>query len=76
MRKTTEKFIDEVNELKKEFMREFAEDMLSMDERSFTLMKKFFGLFETSMELTREQAETIDSMNHKLDLLLERSKKN
>ena len=35
-------------------------------------MKKLFGLLNTSMELVKEQANTIDQINNKLDRLLEK----
>ena len=69
---TTVKFEEEVNELTKEFMREFATDVFDMDEREFECMKKLFGLLNTSMELVKEQANTIDQINNKLDRLLEK----
>lgn len=69
MLETTNKFVDEVNELKKEFLKEIAEDILTMDANSINLMKKCFGLFDTSIELCKKQAELIDSMNHKLNKL-------
>lgn len=69
---TTIKFEEEVKELTKEFMKEFATDIFDMDERQFDLMKKLFGLLNTSMELVKEQANTIDLINNKLDRLLEK----
>lgn len=69
---TTIKFEEEVKELTKEFMREFATDVFDMDEREFECMKKLFGLLNTSMELVKEQANTIDQINNKLDRLLEK----
>ena len=69
---TTVKFEEEVKELTKEFMREFATDVFDMDEREFECMKKLFGLLNTSMELVNEQANTIDQINNKLDRLLEK----
>ena len=68
----TVKFEEEVKELTKEFMREFATDVFDMDEREFECMKKLFGLLNTSMELVNEQANTIDQINNKLDRLLEK----
>ena len=69
---TTIKFEKEVEELTKEIMKEFATDIFDMDERQFDLMKKCFGLLNTSMELVKEQANTIDQINNKLDRLLEK----
>ena len=69
---TTIKFEEEVKELTKEFMREFATDIFDMGEKQFDLMKKLFGLLNTSMELVKEQANTIDQINNKLDRLLEK----
>ena len=69
---TTVKFEEEVKELTKEFMREFATDVFDMDEREFECMKKLFGLLNTSIELVKEQANTIDQINNKLDRLLEK----
>lgn len=69
---TTVKFEEEVKELTKEFMRELATDVFDMDKRKFECMKKLFGLLNTSMELVKEQANTIDQINNKLDRLLEK----
>lgn len=69
---TTVKFEEEVKELTKEFMREFATDVFDMDEKEFECMKKLFGLLNTSMELVKEEANTIDQINNKLDRLLEK----
>ena len=69
---TTVKFEEEVTKLTKGFMKEFATDIFDMDEKQFDLMKKLFGLLNTSMELVKEQANTIDQINNKLDRLLEK----
>lgn len=69
---TTVKFEEEVKNLTKGFMKEFATDIFDMDEKQFDLMKKLFGLLNTSMELVKEQANTIDQINNKLDRLLEK----
>lgn len=69
---TSIKFKDEVNELKKEFIKEIATDVMDMDETGFILMKKLFGLLDTSVDLMHEQAKTIDLIDKKLDRLFEK----
>lgn len=68
----TEKFIEEVNEVKKEFINNvFDYDMLKcMGEKEFILMKRLMGLMDTSIDIMVEQAKSMDSINEKLDLLL------
>lgn len=69
---TTIKFVGEYTEVKELCVREFASDMLSMNPDEFVLMTKLMRLLDTSLDLVREQAETIDSINQKLDRLLEK----
>ena len=69
----TNQLIEEVNELKDSFMTMIGSEMLeSMDESEFVMFKKMFNLMNTSMEVVKEQAEVIESINEKLDKLLAR----
>ena len=69
---TTIKFEEEVKELTNECMKEYATDIFDMDEKQFDVMKKLVGLRNTSIELVKEQANTTDQINNKLDRLLEK----
>lgn len=68
----TNNFIEEAKELKNETMRlMFDSDMLnSMGAEEFMFMKRFMNLFDTSIEIVKEQAKMMDDMDRKLDLLL------
>lgn len=72
MLKETKKLIEELNELKEDFAKEFGMDMLEdMSGKEFLLLKKCFNLMKSSEELMLEQAEMMDSMNEKLDRLIQ-----
>jgi len=67
----TNQLIEEVNELKDSYVRMINSDVFeSMDENTFGIIKKSFNLVNTSMEVMKEQAEVIESINKKLDKLL------
>ena len=69
----TNQLIEEVNELKDSYMTVFGSEMFNyMDENTFGLFKKSFDLMNTSMEVIKEQAKVIESINEKLDKLLAR----
>ena len=73
MLETTNKLIEEMDELKKMVMTEVIHgniviDIEDMSEIKF-LMKSFKAL-NLSMRLMKEQAEKLDSMEEKLDKLL------
>ena len=72
MTEVTKKFIDEVNEFKKEFIVMVADSGVEAEE--LAIFAKMFKLFNTSMELLMEQAEMMDGMNEKLDKLLVNTK--
>ena len=67
----TNQLIEEVNELKDSCMTMFCSEMFkTMDEQEFVMFKKMFHLMNTSMNVMKEQAEVIESINEKLDKLL------
>lgn len=69
----TNQLIEETNELKELCIGKLGSEMFKyMDENSFLLYKKTFQLTNTSMEVIKEQAKIIDSINEKLDKLLAR----
>ena len=72
----TEKFIEEVKELKTETMKMMfnAEVLESIDVEGLMFMKRLMSLLDVSMDVMSVQAKAIDGMNEKLDLLLKRKK--
>ena len=67
----TNQLIEEVNELNDSFMTMIGSQMFnSMNEQEFVMFKKMFNLMNTSMEVVKEQAEVIESIDKKLDKLL------
>ena len=68
MTEVTKKFIDEVNEFKKEFVAMVADSGVEAEE--LAIFAKTCKLLNTSMDLLVEQAEMVDGMNEKLDRLL------
>ena len=72
MTEVTKKFIDEVNEFKKEFVAMIADS--GMEAEELVIFAKTFKLLNTSMDLLMEQAEMMDGMNKKLDKLLVNTK--
>ena len=68
----TEKCIDET----KEFMGFFFKELMdldtieTMDSRTLEMMKKSIALCNDLLELSKEQAKVIDSMDDKLDKIL------
>ena len=49
-----------------------AEDILSIDSDTFAVLKASFELIDISKKMMVEQAEMIDEMNRKLDIILEK----
>jgi hypothetical protein len=73
MLKTTTNLIEGIHELEDLMMKEIGTDIIEdMDSDQFVLLKKAFELMKTSEELMLKQAETFESMNNKLDRLLEK----
>lgn len=74
MLETAIKFSDEVKECKKFLVEQIAKsDMLdTMSDDEFAMLRKCMKLFDTALELTMEQAETIYHIDKKLDKLLEK----
>lgn len=72
MVKTTMKFVEEVKELKTLIIaKTFDPEMLKgMDGETFELMKRMMGLFDSFIDILVKSAETTESMDKKLDLLL------
>ena len=66
----TNQMIEEVNEIKDLCTRQIASEMEYMEDEVFVLYQKMIKLMNTSMEVMKEQAEVIESMNKKLDKLL------
>ena len=63
---------EQVNEAKTSLLKLIpAESILEMDTEGIEALKKMFKLLDTSMTLVVEQAETINEINEKLDLLLD-----
>ena len=65
------KAYDEVQDIVKA---KAGEQLLDMSAEEFGMVKALLNFADASMELTRAQAETIDNINNKLDMLLEKSK--
>lgn len=71
MLKTTKKFIEEVDELKGFMIKELGKEMLEdIDDNGLLALTKCFKLLNTSEEIMLRQAEMLESMNNKLDRLL------
>jgi hypothetical protein len=49
-----------------------AEDILSIDSDTFAVLKASLELIDISKKMMVEQAKTIDEMNRKLDVILEK----
>lgn len=67
----TNQLIEETNELKDLCFKQIYSDILEdMDDENLVLYTKMFKLLNTSMEVVKEQAKVIESINNKLDELL------
>ena len=67
----TNQLIEETNKLKDLCFKQIYSDILEdMDDEILVLYTKMFKLLNTSMEVVKEQAEVIESINNKLDELL------
>ena len=73
MLETTNKLIEEMDELKKMVMTEVIHGNIDIDIEDMSEIKflmKSFQALNLSMRLMKEQAEKLDSMEEKLDKLL------
>ena len=73
MLETTNKLIEEMDELKKMVMTEVIHGNIDIDIEDMSEIKflmKSFKAINLSMRLMKEQAEKLDSMEEKLDKLL------
>ena len=73
MLETTNKLIEEMDELKKMAMTEVIHGNIDIDIEDMSEIKflmKSFKALNLSMRLMKEQAEKLDSMEEKLDKLL------
>lgn len=71
MVENTMKLINEIEELKKDFIAKVGSDMIEgMDETHFMMVKKVFNILELSEEIMKEQAVILVGMNEKLDKIL------
>lgn len=67
----TNQLIEETNKLKDLCFKQIYSDILEdMDDENLVLYTKMFKLLNTSMEVVKEQAKVIESINNKLDELL------
>lgn len=73
MLKETKRLLEEVDEFKYLCMGQIGREMLdSMDETTLELYKRMFQLVRASEDLMLKQAEMMESINTKLDKLLEK----
>lgn len=74
MLETTKKLVDAVNELKKLAIAEtFDEDMIkNMTDKDLAAMQSTLKLFDAASELLIKEAEIMESMNRKLNIVLEK----
>ncbi len=74
MKEITEGIIRDIDELKEILMKEIDVDMLlGMDVTNFKTIQICLKLIDESGELMRAYANTLESQNKKLDMLLERT---
>lgn len=64
--------IEEVKEVKDLCLKQIGSGIVYMDDDTIALYQKSFKLLDTSMEVLREEAEIIESINKKLDKLLKK----
>lgn len=68
----TNQLIEEVNEVKDLCLKQIGPEIEHMDGDVFALCQKALKLLNTSTEVIKEQAEVIESIDKKLDRLLQR----
>ena len=68
----TNQLIEEAKEVKDLCLKQIGSDIVYMDNDVIALYQKSFKLLDTSMDVLREEAEIIESINKKLDKLLEK----
>lgn len=72
LKERAERFIEEVDEFKHLCMGQLGKEILdSMDNTTLDLYRRMFQILRASEDLVLEQAETLDKLNTKLDILLE-----
>ena len=54
-------------------MNKYGADVFELDTEDFAMIKSMLDIFDTSLEVTCKQAETIQAINEKLDKLLAKS---
>ena len=64
--------IEEVKEVMDLCLKQIGSGIVYMDDDTIALYQKSFKLLDTSMEVLREEAEIIESINKKLDKLLKK----
>ena len=62
-----------MNKMKETFMNKYGADVFELDTEDFAMIKSMLDIFDTSLEVTCKQAETIQAINEKLDKLLAKS---
>ena len=73
MLESTKKLITEIEELKEDVCKEIASDGLdSLSEKDFIMIRKLLKIIRTAENLMIDQAELMESINRKLDQLLEK----
>lgn len=77
MLNTSKDLVNEINEMKSDYMEQFATSEMFdyMDEEVFALLKRSFKIMDLSGELIVKQAELMDQMNKNIELLLEQNMK-
>lgn len=70
---TTDKCTKEIKELKKICMKAATDEsvFMDMDPLALSMLQTCFRLIDASVELMEEQADMIETMDRKLDKLLE-----
>lgn len=75
----TDKVIDECKELMKDYVKMLGVDSMDlfkdMDFDTFNILRRSVKLMDSAYDLMSAQAQTIDSLNRKLDKVLEHLEK-
>lgn len=61
-----------VKDLKEMTLAQYSSEMFDMDSEGFVLAKKSIETIDTMLEFVMEEAETIQEINRKIDILLGR----
>ena len=71
---TTKKLIEEIHEVKELAIKELGSDIFNdMNGKEFELLKRIFNIVNTSEEVMLKQANLLETINYKLDRLLEQA---